>query len=94
MGRHRHFGLVQGGIRTGDLSWALTTHRWLGTSTDVLAVVTLVVGEASRRPGRQRARRWFGVLLVVVALMVLAAGFFGGALLYGIRHYDWPCGGI
>jgi hypothetical protein len=25
-----------------------------------------------------------------VALMVLAAGFFGGALIYGIRHYDWP----
>jgi hypothetical protein len=24
-----------------------------------------------------------------VALMVLSAGFFGGALLYGIRHYDW-----
>ena len=50
----------------------------------------VLIGEASRRPGRQRARRWFGVLLVVVALMVLAAGFFGGALLYGIRHYDWP----
>jgi hypothetical protein len=29
-------------------------------------------------------------LLVVVALMVLTAGFFGGALVYGIRHYDWP----
>ena len=37
-----------------------------------------------------RTRRWFGVLLVVVALMVLAAGFFGGALINGIRHYDWP----
>jgi plastocyanin len=83
-------GWFLGGFRTADPSWVLTTHRWLGTSTDVLAVVTLLVGEASRRPGRQRARRWFGVLLVVVALMVLAAGFFGGALLYGIRHYDWP----
>jgi hypothetical protein len=30
------------------------------------------------------------VLLVVVALMVLAVGFFGGALVYGVRHYDWP----
>ena len=47
------------------------------------------MGEASRRPSRQRARRWFRVLLVVGALMVLLAGFFGGALLYGIRHYDW-----
>jgi plastocyanin len=83
-------GWFLGGFRTVDSSWVMTTHRWLGTSTDVLAVVTLLVGEASRRPGRQRVRRCFGVLLVVVALMVLAAGFFGGALLYGIRHYDWP----
>ena len=83
-------GWFLGGFRTADPSWVLTTHRWLGTSTDVLAVVALLVGEASRRPGWQRARRWFRVLLVVVALMVLAAGFFGGALVYGIRHYDWP----
>jgi uncharacterized membrane protein len=83
-------GWFMGGFRTVDSSWVMTTHRWLGTSTDVLAVVALLSGEASRRPGRQRARRWFGVLLVVVALMVLVAGFFGGALLYGIQHYRWP----
>ena len=79
-----------GGFRASDPSWIMTTHRWLGTSTDVLAVITLLAGEVSRRQGWQRARRWFAVLLVVVALMVLVAGFFGGALLYGIRHYDWP----
>ena len=83
-------GWFLGGFRAADPSWIMTTHRWLGTSTDVLAVITLLVGEASRRPGRQWVRRWFRVLLVVVALMVLAAGFFGGALVYGIRHYDWP----
>jgi plastocyanin len=83
-------GWFLGGFRTTDPSGVLATHRWLGTSTDVLAVFTLLVGEASRRPGRKRARRWFAVLLVVVAVMVLAAGFFGGALVYGIRHYDWP----
>jgi plastocyanin len=83
-------GWFMGGFHTADSSWVMTTHRWLGTSADVLAVATLLVGEACRRPGRQRARRWFGVLLVIVALMVLAAGFFGGALVYGIRHYGWP----
>ena len=83
-------GWFLGGFRTVDPSWIMTTHRWLGTSTDVLAVLALLLGEASRRPSRQRARRWFGVLLVVVALMVLAAGFFGGALIYGIWHYSWP----
>jgi plastocyanin len=83
-------GWFMGGFRTEDPSWVMTTHRWLGTSTDVLALVTLLAGEASRQPGRERTRRWFGALLVVVALMVLAAGFFGGALVYGVRHYDWP----
>jgi plastocyanin len=83
-------GWFLGGIRAADPSWVMMTHRWLGTSSDVLAVVTLLLGEASRRPGRQRARRWFGVLMIVVALMVLAAGFFGGAMVYGIRHYEWP----
>jgi plastocyanin len=83
-------GWFLGGFRTEDSSWVMMTHRWLGTSTDVLAVVTLLLGEAIRRPGWQKARRWFGVLLIVVALMVLAAGFFGGAMVYGIRHYEWP----
>jgi plastocyanin len=83
-------GWFRGGLFTVDPSWVMTVHRWLGTSTDVLAVVTLLMGEMTRRPGRQRWRRWFSVLLVVVALMVLAAGFFGGALLYGIGHYAWP----
>lgn len=85
-------GWFLGGFRTVDSSWIMTTHRWLGTSTDVLAVLALLLSEASRRPGRQRARRWLWVLLIVVAMMVLAAGFFGGAMLYGIRHYDWPRG--
>lgn len=53
-----------GGIRTADPSLALTTHRWLDTSTDMLAVLTLLVGEASWRPGRQKALRWFAMLFL------------------------------
>jgi plastocyanin len=83
-------GWFTGGFRTTDASWIMMTHRWLGTSADVLTIMTLVLGEVSRRPGRQTVRHWFRVLLVVVALMVLTAGFFGGALVYGIRHYAWP----
>jgi plastocyanin len=83
-------GWFTGGFRTADPSWVMTTHRWLGTSTDVLALFALVMGEASRRPGRERERRWFRVLLVIVTVMVLVAGFFGGALVYGIQHYAWP----
>lgn len=29
------------------------------------------------------------VLLFLVALMVLAVGFFGGVQVYGLHHYDW-----
>jgi uncharacterized membrane protein len=43
-------GWFLGGFRTADPSWVMTMHRWLGTSTDVLAVIALLVGEASRRP--------------------------------------------
>jgi plastocyanin len=83
-------GWFTGGFRTADASWIMRTHRWVGTSADVLAIMTLVLGEVSRRPGWQRVRHWFRALLIDVALMVLAAGFFGGALVYGIRHYAWP----
>jgi uncharacterized membrane protein len=66
-------GWFMGGFRTADQSWIMTIDRWLGTSTDVLAMVALLLGEASRRPGRQRARRWFGVLPVIAASLSQSA---------------------
>ncbi len=83
-------GWFLGGFHAIDNDWTLTVHRWLGTSTDACAVLTLVLSEISRRPGKERIRAAFQALLLLVALMVLAVGFFGGAQLYGLDHYAWP----
>jgi uncharacterized membrane protein len=83
-------GWFLAGFRLTDASWVLTTHRWLGTSTVACAGLVLVLTELSRRADRRRTRRWFRVTLLVVAVLVLATGFFGGAVVFGLEHYNWP----
>jgi uncharacterized membrane protein len=82
-------GWFMGGFRLTDPDWTMTVHRWLGTATDASALIALALSEIGRRPGNERVRGIFRVLLFLVALMVLAAGFFGGAQIYGLHHYDW-----
>jgi mono/diheme cytochrome c family protein/uncharacterized membrane protein len=83
-------GWCAGSFRMTDASWVLMTHRWLGTSTVVCAGLALVLSEASRLPGRHRTRICFRVALFVVALLVSATGFLGGAVVFGLKHYAWP----
>ncbi len=66
------------------------THRWLGTSTVAGAGLVLVLSEVSRHPHRPRTRLCFRVVLFLVAAVVLATGFFGGAVVFGLDHYTWP----
>jgi mono/diheme cytochrome c family protein/uncharacterized membrane protein len=73
-----------------DVSWVMTTHRWLGTTTATAAVLVLVLSEVTRRPGHNGLRPAFVITLFVVAGLVLATGFFGGALVFGLDHYRWP----
>lgn len=82
-------GWFMGGFRVADPDWTMTVHRWLGTATDLCALVTLALSEIGRRTGNTAVRTAFRVLLFTVALMVLATGFFGGAQIYGLHHYDW-----
>jgi mono/diheme cytochrome c family protein/uncharacterized membrane protein len=77
-------------FRLTDASWVMMTHRWLGTSTVVCAVLVLVLCELSRRPDRRRLRLSFRVALLVVAVLVSVTGFFGGAVVFGLDHYAWP----
>jgi uncharacterized membrane protein len=83
-------GWFLAGFRLTDASWVLTTHRWLGTSTVVCAGTVLVLCELSRRPDRRRTRMCFRAVLLIAAALVSVTGFFGGAVVYGLDHYNWP----
>jgi mono/diheme cytochrome c family protein/uncharacterized membrane protein len=83
-------GWFLAGFRLTDASWELTTHRWLGTTTVTCAVLVLVLEEVSRRCDRRWALLWARGTLLAVATLVLATGFFGGAVAFGFDHYDWP----
>jgi len=69
-------------------SWILETHRWLGTAAGAVAVVLMVLSEVGRRKGRG-AMRTFRVVLFAAVPLVMATGFFGGAMVYGVHEYDW-----
>jgi plastocyanin len=71
-------------------TWLLETHRWLGTAAAVAAVGVLVLSETSRRrPDRVGWRRRYRAALFVTVAVVAAAGYFGGAMVYGLHAYDW-----
>jgi mono/diheme cytochrome c family protein/uncharacterized membrane protein len=82
-------GWFLGGAQLTDPSWILTVHRWLGTSTAACGVVLVCLSEVSRRRGRP-ARGMFRLALLVSAGLVLGTGFFGGAIIHGLRYYAWP----
>lgn len=71
-------------------SWILNVHRWLGTSMGVWAVLVLLLSEFARR-GPRASRTWpiYRLALFIGAGLVIATGFFGGAMVYGIHHYGW-----
>lgn len=69
-------------------SWILEVHRWLGTAAGTGAVVLLVLSELSWRRGGGLLTLFRTVLFLAVPL-VIATGFFGGAMVYGIHEYDW-----
>jgi uncharacterized membrane protein/mono/diheme cytochrome c family protein len=83
-------GWCLGGFHLTDASWVKMMHRWLGTSTVAFAGLALALCEVSRAPNRQRARMWFRATLLIVVILVSVTGFLGGALVFGLDHYDWP----
>jgi mono/diheme cytochrome c family protein/uncharacterized membrane protein len=83
-------GWFLAGFRLTDTSWVLMTHRWLGTSTVAFAALVLFLCEASRREDRWKTRICFRVTLFTIAGLVTVTGFFGGAVVYGLKHYAWP----
>jgi hypothetical protein len=72
------------GARYPDL---LALHRWLGTSVGVLAVGLAALSGVEAR--RQRRSWLFRILLWISALLVGAAGHFGGLLVHGRNFLNW-----
>jgi hypothetical protein len=59
----------------------LSTHRWLGTAAAAWAAVIALQSEWDVRRGRRSQS--FRASLLVCALLVAAAGHFGGILVHG-----------
>jgi hypothetical protein len=73
-----------GGAGTPDL---LQLHRWIGTAAGVSAVGLLALSQVD---ARRQSRSWlFRILLWIGALLVGAAGHFGGLLVHGEHFFDW-----
>ncbi|MGH7171402.1 MAG: c-type cytochrome domain-containing protein [Gemmataceae bacterium] len=65
----------------------LAWHRWLGTATGAGSVILAVLSEIDSRRGVRSW--WFRLLLLLVALLVAVAGYFGGRLAYGDNFFKW-----
>lgn len=82
-------GWFFGGFHLSDTNWIMTTHRWFGTSTAIVSVILLWLSEVSRKRRSEIMRYRFRVLLFISATLVSVTGFFGGAMIYGIDHFNW-----
>ncbi len=72
-----------------ELAQVLTTHRWLGTATVVLALVTLVASERYWRHEAARRHLPYLLALTLTAILVGITGHFGGTLIHGTEHFTW-----
>lgn len=79
-------GWSNAGVSLWDSDPVLATHRWLGTASALLSLVSLALLARSRTT---RSRLAFRITLSITTACVLTAGFFGGAIVYGLNHYAW-----
>lgn len=87
-----------GAISTATLGWlnayagvssVYQFHKWLGTAAAVWAVLCAGAAVLSEcREGTQGRTRLRGALLIG-ALIISVTGFLGGAIVYGLEHYNW-----
>jgi plastocyanin/uncharacterized membrane protein len=72
-------------------TWVLQTHRWLGTILAVFSVIVLMLSERRfrRNEGSPENPTAFRTALFLAAPLVMATGFFGGAMVYGLHAYLW-----
>jgi uncharacterized membrane protein/mono/diheme cytochrome c family protein len=75
-----------GGYGAG-LPYELDLHRWLGTAAGLWAVATALLCERDAR--QHRRSRLFRIAVLTGAILVSAAGHFGGTLVHGDGFFDW-----
>ncbi len=75
---------------TGDASRTLWLHRWLGTVSGILVVLTAVLSEVSRLKNQERPFRiWYRTSLFIAGVMIGLTGHFGATLIYGLDYFNW-----
>lgn len=65
----------------------LSLHRWLGTSTAVVAIAAVAVHLGATRRNSPATRRFYVALLLLAALLVGITGHLGGTLVFGPRYF-------
>jgi uncharacterized membrane protein len=70
-----------------DLPRELDLHRWLGTAAGLWAVGAALVCE--RDAWRHQRSQLFRIAVLTGAILVSAAGHFGGILVHGEGFFDW-----
>ncbi len=73
----------------GELTDILFRHRWLGTGTAVVALLTLIASERYWRTPTPARRKVFMAALVGAALLAGLTGHFGATLIHGTEHFKW-----
>ncbi len=69
------------------MEWVEEVHRWLGTSTALIAIVAVICGELARRHQSTSLRKAYLVLLFLSAVVVGVTGHFGATLVYGLGYF-------
>jgi uncharacterized membrane protein/YHS domain-containing protein len=74
-----------------DLARVLEWHRGFGAIVVVSSVAAAILREqVEQRPAAAGLRWSYRGILLLAVLLVSAAGYFGGELVYGTDYYAWP----
>lgn len=76
-------------IDPGDLAWAMSTHRWLGTTTAGVSVVAALLASSAGPWASPKTRTIQRLFLLACALLVGITGHLGGLLVFGDHPFAW-----
>ena len=65
----------------------LGLHRWLGTSTGVIVLLTLALALRARKANTPQRIKAYRAALFTSAILVSVTGHFGAALIFGLDHF-------